>query len=90
MVRNLYLFQLQSTLNERKGAGRLHEGWESTNLMSLPADLIPHVSRWAKLIARLNSTVTPSKFLYNNGIILIELYNCDLSFVKGMIRQATM
>lgn len=54
------LHELRSILNDSMGAGRLHEGWENTNLMSLPADLIPHVSRWAKLIGRINPAVTPT------------------------------
>lgn len=54
------LHELRSILNDSVGVGRLHEGWENTNLMSLPADLIPHVSRWSKLIARLNPSITPT------------------------------
>uniref|UniRef100_A0A0P4WEM1 non-specific serine/threonine protein kinase n=1 Tax=Scylla olivacea TaxID=85551 RepID=A0A0P4WEM1_SCYOL len=58
------LQELQSVLNETKcGVGRLQEGWEHTNILSLPADLIPHVSRWAKLIARMNINITPTSIV---------------------------
>lgn len=75
-------FQLRSILNDSMGAGRLHEGWENTNLMSLPADLIPHVSRWAKLIGRINPAVTPSVLLF----ILIIAMNIFIfySFFNGI------
>ncbi|KAG0722298.1 Serine/threonine-protein kinase SMG1 [Chionoecetes opilio] len=58
------LQELQSVLNDNNcGVGRLHEGWDQTNLLSLPADLIPHVSRWAKLIARMNINITPTSII---------------------------
>ncbi|KAK7086208.1 hypothetical protein SK128_014254 [Halocaridina rubra] len=57
------LHELRSILDDSVGVGRLHEGWENANLLSLPADLIPNVSRWAKLITRLNPSVTPTSII---------------------------
>lgn len=56
--------EIQIVLNENNcGVGRIQEGWELTNLLSLPADFIPHVSRWAKLIARMNVNITPTSII---------------------------